>query len=171
MRCVIYKYEVYPRDKYSDDLCVAAPDNFKIIRVEHVNDDSYNGLFCWGILDLDNVGAAHNFIIDESLNINRYFSDFNYVLPLKTQSDFTLPAGIVPVYVQNDNGYMKIYCKKLESYGVVSTKKPLVTYDIIMVKTGQIIDVDLMSMQYLGILKIIVGQELGLYVFAKERES
>lgn len=165
---VIYKYEV----KYDDSgksAHIEAPKNLHIIRYDYVylDDDNY-GYFCWGIINPDDTGPIIKINVPTKtpFPFRDPYSSYtsNTFLRIKEKQTILACNGEYPAFVEEKDGLMFIYFKK----SIDNRDNKL--YNIFMLKTGQKIDEDLFSANYLGMLKIFIGQELGLYVFAKETQ-
>ena len=65
----------------------------------------------------------------------------------------------VPVYAKDLDGDLYIYYKQ------TTPKKPLTGYDVAFYKTGQVIDIDPKRLTYIGLNRLWIIQELGLYTF------
>lgn len=157
----MHKIFKYPFDK--ETRIVTMPRNGKIIRIDYVDDGFYKGDFVWAIVNT--ADEKETFAIDPLLFSNLYrhnSKDFysgkypRHELKVKEKQTVFLPSP--PIGAHEDDG--KIYVVS-EPYSELKLKG----YKIGVFKTGQPIDVDIDKLTYLGLNRLWIVQELGLYTF------
>ena len=156
----IFKYEIV--DGY-----IIAPLKRRTLRVDYVDDGFYKGYFLWAIVD-PNEESFRQFLD------SREFSDlekvenqtfcgidtnmFNDRVQLRVQEKQKVIMNR-PVFAEDEDGKLYAY-----GYDYLNPKE----YTICFYKTGQEIDLPVKNLRYLGLCKLWIMQELGLYVFAHE---
>lgn len=149
----IYKYP------YIDGK-VTLPKNAIILRTDHVDDGFYLGDFCWAIVNIDEKELQ---TVELPLGFSTaqkpdFSSCCRIQLAVKEKQEIECIGG-TPVYAEEYDGKMYIYH---------IARPPLYAthyYKIAVYKTGQPIDIDINKLQYLGLCRLWIAQELGLYVF------
>jgi hypothetical protein len=148
----IFKYKLNP------DLTVEMPHRARILRVAHVDDGFYKGDFVWAIVDTTwpNVWINLSGTIWSSSIRNGPHNAVGYrqELRVKEKQEIFLPG--YPYDAQEDNGKIYVYH---EAGGNPAN------YKIAVFKTGQEIDIPIDKLQYLGLNRLWIIQELGLYTF------
>jgi hypothetical protein len=159
----IFKYEV---DRQSGK--VNMPVFEAILRVAHVDDGFYKGDFVWAIVNVEN--PAFEQFLEHHLLVQLHYgedktSDFfdphefeKQELRVKEKQTIEVP-GILCGAGEEDG---KIYVH------YIPTDSSERTYDIVVFKTGQEIDVPVERLKYLGLNRLWIIQELGLYTFLCE---
>lgn len=145
----IFKYEV---QETSRGQYIAAPKNIKIIRMNHVDDGFYKGDFVWGIVDPKepNIIISIDFV-DEV--IDSIPMSLSKELRVKEKQDVVIYGE--PLLAKDVDGKLFIYY----------SGGPLNEVKIAFYKTGQEIDEPLNSLEYIGLCRLWIVQELGLYAF------
>lgn len=141
----IFKYEV----KEGSTLI---PKRSTVIRVSHVDDGFYKGDFVWAIVDPEDTEETRVLQVGESPPLNHECTQELRVTEKQTVE------GILPHGVGEDNG--KIYLH--------GEPDPGAKYEVCFFKTGQEIDIDLNEYFYIGLCRLWIVQELGLYTFIKK---
>jgi hypothetical protein len=141
----IYKYPVV-------DGAFKAPYNIRIIRQDHVDDGFYKGDFVWGIVDSYDK-ADHLFVYNPDKHLDaEYLSQFMRVpLPVKEKQSITCGK---PIYAGETDGIINIY-----TAGEIKPRQ------IVLYKTGQEITEPIEKLRYIGLNRLWIIQELGLYTF------
>lgn len=145
MSKVIFKYGVV-------DGFALIPEGARIIRQDHVDDGFYKGDFVWAIVDRDSKPSIqHKFIQDKELIVGTFMS---HRLAVKEKQTINCSK---PVAAKEVDGNIYIY----SNYDC-NTKQD---WKIAVYKTGQDIDLDVDKLEYLGLNRLWIVQELGLYTF------
>lgn len=150
----IFKYK-YDRETNS----AIMPDYKLVLRIEHVDDGFYKGDFIWAIVD-----PTDTFLSEKKFNLG-----FPYNAAPKQSAENLVPVRIKvkeaqkikcgePVFAQEKDGDIYIYTEP-------HTK--IKEHEIVVYKTGQEIREDLNKLKYIGLNKIWIIMELGLYTFLK----
>lgn len=127
----------------------------EIIRMDHVDDGFYKGDFVWAIVDTDKLSVTREV---------RYQQDSIPAIPHGAQAreiavkEKQIISNFYPSLAREVDG--KLYVYGCEDLGT--------EYEICVFKTGQPIDVDISSYSYIGLCRLWIVQELGLYTFAKK---
>lgn len=131
------------------------PENAIVIRTDHVDDGFYFGDFLWAIVEpgqenvrqkVDRVGWSLAPKPDVPLN----------KVQIAVKEKQIIRSG-TPVYAHEDDGKIYVYCL----YDTVRN------HEIAVYKTGQQIDVNISDYTYIGLNRLWIIQELGLYTFTK----
>lgn len=158
----IFKYKV------DDSGCSVIPKNSHVIRAAHVDDGFYKGDFLWAIIDTEDLNETISFNLKdsidpitkmswyESLNIDFIPKGARYQIAVKEKQ--VIPLRGIPYGAHEEDG--KIYVYYFEDI-----RMSIEYYRIAVYKTGQEIDIPLEKLQYLGLNRIWIIQELGLYTF------
>lgn len=151
----IFKYD-YDREMQRAIL----PTNAKILRVDHVDDGFYKGDFVWAIVDTNETEKVSVTIpvywLHENLNpLHIYYRAEE--LKVKEKQEITIKG--IPMSAGEGDGKIFVY------YAGTEEEK---TYKIGVFKTGQEIDVPVEKLRYLGLNRLWIVQELGLYTFLIE---
>jgi len=131
---------------------ILAPKNIKIIRMGHVDDGFYKGDFVWGIVHPEDSQVLQ--YIDYVETSNCIPRSFRTQLAVKEKQ--TLKISGKPIAASDIDG-------KLYLFHTIEDKQQ--AYDIVFYKTGQPINEPLEDLQYLGLCRLWIMQELGLYTF------
>ena len=83
---------------------------------------------------------------------------YKYPLPVQEKFVLDLPSGAVILRVDDVDGMFYLWA-------VVDPSAPLVPRHFECYKTGQPILTPMYGLQYLGLCKLFIMQELGLYIF------
>lgn len=148
----IFKYDY---DKETGE--VKIPLGAEILRIDHVDDGFYKGDFLWAIVDTQEECVRQ--YISPSMGFP-FCAGRGDLIPkceaikIKIKEDQIVKCG-TPVYAQEKDGDIFIYSLP----DGVSEKR------ILVFKTGQEIPVDTDRLTYLGLNRLWIIQELGLYTF------
>lgn len=150
----IFKYIYNPETK-----TVRMPFEADILRIDFVNDSFYKGNFLWAIVDAEaqsfcqevDMGFPYSLAakLDKSKMVRRE-------LAVKEKQEVLLAGE--PIAASEDDGKLYVY---YHPDGSGQEKK----YCISFYKTGQEINEDLSSAVYLGVCRLWIVMELGLYTF------
>jgi len=149
----IFKYEI--KNNHTK-----IPIESNILRIDHVDDGFYKGDFLWAIVDVD-----QNEMVDFEWDGKPYSAaripDPYYMnnKQLKVKEKQSIEIGGYPISAGEQDGMINVY------YDIESTTCNLKKYDIAVFKTGQEIDVPVEKLRYLGLNRLWIIQELGLYTF------
>lgn len=148
----IFKYEVDPATR------LALVPKCTPLRVDYVDDGFYTGHFVWAIVD-ENDG----------LKFNQHFPDVSWSACPPPESFINVPYEYLRVkekqeiytdgpiiYTRESDGRMVVYYKRTGE---------LTLNHIAVYKTGQAIDLPIERLHYLGLNRLWIIQELGLYTF------
>lgn len=140
------------------------PEFIQVLRIDHVDDGQYKGDFIWGIVDTDNL----------EIKERCYFQDFPYSagksldelkhspniksLKLKVKEKQTILISGYLLGASETDGEIFVHYLDLGSAPFEET--------IVLYKTGQEITEDVDKLDYLGLGRLWIGQELAVYVFA-----
>jgi len=152
----IFKYKVMLND---DGYFIKCPKDIKIIRMNHVDDGFYKGDFVWGIVD-----PSHD---NEVMQIDYIESDLDSVprsprLQLQVKEKQVIPIQGTPTFAKDDDGLLYLY------WTLDIEKKD---YTIVVYKTGQEIDEPIEELEYIGLCRLWIVQELGLYTFIHHKKE
>lgn len=146
----IFKYTI-------KDGSTMIPANAKILRIDHVDDGFYLGDFLWAIVDPAET-QMQQFNWD-----GIYYSAAPHVrsglekIPLKVKEKQTVTLNNSSlVCAGEDDGTICLWARPAPVHEVV---------DIVVYKTGQQIDIPIEKLEYLGLNRLWIIQELGLYTF------
>lgn len=147
----IFKYDFNPETRE-----VELPLEHTILRIDHVDDGFYKGDFLWAIVDAEapNCRQVVNYKLGYSRNPRPPQSLYREELRVMEKQY----VKYTPVYAEEDTGKMYVYSPD-HSYPKNGPFK------VAVYKTGQEIDLPLDKLRYLGLCKLRIVQELGLYVF------
>lgn len=183
----IFKYKVYKKvhGQFERQFCkeeiedhsvcyINAPHNAKIIRRDYVKDSQYEGNFVWCIVDTEDENEWQEIEFRKTLKNDwheRSFFPFDELgchrLSVKEEQRFTHYGDIVGCADHNNDGNMYIYTNMHE----FSQEGEVKTSTIVAYKTGQEIIHDVEKMMYLGLCRLWIVQELGLYMFKIENKK
>ena len=156
----IFKYTI-------TDGKILAPKDIKIIRCDHVDDGFYKGDFAWGIVDAnDKEMVEREVIFPFSLNKKPKSFDGLNRIQLSVKEKQTIIINGKPLYAEDDDGKMFVYYEKSNPLDGAWESE----YEIVVYKTGQEITEPLDELVYLGLNKLWIMQELGLYTFIRYRQ-
>ena len=152
----IFKYPV-------EDGFAVMPKENQLLRVDYVSDSQYEGWFAWAIIDTDNLIQTANRFVGRELEISaapRSCAEglTRHEIRVKEKQEICLLSP--PVFAEEDDGKIYIYTED----EVVKRKK----YTIHLYKTGQEIDIPIEKLTYIGLNRVWIVQELGLYTFCSE---
>lgn len=145
----IFKYQI-------KDGKVNMPETAIILRVDHVDDGFYLGDFVWAIVDTSHENAER--VAPDMMSTHKLHNFDPYGLEeiqIAVKEKQQIQCG-VPVYARDKDGKMFVY----------SDKSPKATVNIAVYKTGQEIDIPVNQLFYLGLNRLWIVQELGLYTFS-----
>jgi len=152
----IFKYRV--NDGYA-----IMPQEHKLIRVDYVNDSQYEGWFAWSIVDTEKLETTQKRFVGRDIEVTAApFSSkkglVRHEMKVKEKQDIWLLSP--PVFAEEDDGKVYIY-----------TEDKLVKreqYNICFYKTGQELPDNINDFTYIGLNRIWIVQELGLYTFYRK---
>jgi hypothetical protein len=167
----IFKYKVMRNDI---GCFIECPKGIKIIRMNHVNDGFYKGDFVWGIVD-----PSHN---NEVMQIDYVENDLDSVprsprLQLQVKEKQIVRIQGTPILAKDDDGLLYLYhyinpLEKLAGTGWAKLTNPVARqYKIVVYKTGQEIDEPIEELEYIGLCRLWIIQELGLYTFIHRKKE
>jgi hypothetical protein len=162
----IFKYEITKNGGGLD--VITAPEQRTTIRIDHVDDGFYKGDFLWAIVDT----ASENVTQPVTQLDYEYTNHLNWIKNTKQTHQFsrrelavkekqTINSG-KPVFAEEDDGKLYVYCL---------LDGPIEERTICFYKTGQEIDMPVDELIYIGINRLWIVQELGLYTFVYEDEN
>lgn len=149
----IFKYKWNPETGE-----VEMPEKAIILRADHVDDGFYLGNFVWAIVDTKDPIVFRKLEIPPSYSLVEepdFLQVNEYQLSVKEKQDIWVGK---PVFAREDDGIMKVFCGFSENKA----------YTIAVYKTGQEIDVPIEKLRYIGLNRLWIIQELGLYTFVVE---
>lgn len=168
----IFKYQ------FDENGVATIPEDAWVIRKDHVDDGFYLGDFVWANVDtekleptqtvkfdLDSTGKLYSVdglknALKAALTIRSKNRECDMTLEQVGVTEKQILEGIVPCYItEDDKG-------KLWVGGEVGDEDT--KYELAFFKTGQEIDVDIKDYIYIGLGRLWIIQELGLYAFVKE---
>jgi hypothetical protein len=161
----IFKYKV---EELNGKFFTFMPDNAILIRMGDVHDDFYDGSFIWAIVNTKDKRLPREVDYREwSANPRPdNFGSLNSVqLRIKEKQETDLTLG-TPVYAQDIDGKLWLYMKP--SFNPFPKGSDFKKYKIVFYKTGQEITEDVSKLKYLGLCRLWIMQELGLYTFLVE---
>jgi len=143
----IFKYEVL-------DGFATVPVNSHTIRMDHVDDGFYKGDFVWAIVDTADL--------EDTIAIE-YKPDPRPVAPYGKMKQLAVKEkqiieDMIPHTVGELDG--RLYMSGAE--------RPGVKYEVCFFKTGQEIDICVEKYLYIGLCRLWIVQELGLYTFVRK---
>lgn len=152
----IFKYTIDPVTR------IARMPHGRILRVDHVDDGFYpKGDYVWAIVDADDKDffecpfPVGNWSAAPSPTITRNHEFYE----LKVKEKQTLELYQQPIFAQEDDGKLFVWTNP------VSLEDKPKEYKIAVYKTGQKIDIDPDKLTYIGLCRLWIVQELGLYTF------
>ena len=144
---VIYKYE-------SKNGLVTLPKKAIILRQDHVDDGFYLGDFVWAIVDSTDTDMWTIHFKQDSYTDGQWLAKLYRVQVAVKEKQEVLCRQ--PIFAQETDGHINIYCA---DWGEEKE------HTIVVYKTGQQIKEDVSSLMYLGLNRLWIIQELGLYTF------
>lgn len=90
---------------------------------------------------------------------------YKYSIPVKEKFELTLPVGASIIRVEDVDGAFFLWAIVDPTDGAPTEVRYFENY-----KTGQPIETPLEDLKYLGLCKLFIMQELGLYVFENVRQ-
>ena len=155
----IFKYELNRETRV-----VNMPVLSRIIRVAHVDDNFYKGDFVWAIIDTEQ-SELQEIVLNETYMVALNAEPFDYSDYIKheirVKEKQEIEVNGFPVGAHEDDGKLYVYIQDKFTDCTDGSKK----FKIAMFKTGQEIDIPLNKMVYLGLNRLWIIQELGLYTF------
>jgi hypothetical protein len=145
---------------------VEMPEDAKVIRCAFVDDGFYFGDFVWAIVDPTSLNVQKKLSLPRDWSLNAEFDFFKKGVygsvsyrsyPLKVKEKQKIVCG-KPMFVSEEDGTIMIYCEKGKGE----------QYEIAFFKTGQEIDIDINEWEYLGLARLWIIQELGLYTWCRK---
>lgn len=163
----MFKIFKYPLDLKTG--IVVMPENARIIRVDHVNDKFYNGDFVWAIVQVGDPSIEVNLHGTKWLK-HKLVTDTYAIAPQKSYNPYhveRLPLGVKEKQSVDIIGHVvgageedgRIF---LEYYHDEAKHE---TLNLAFYKTGQEIDIPVEKLEYIGLCRLWIIQELGLYCF------
>lgn len=162
----IFKYD-YDRETGR----VVMPENASVIRIAHVDDGFYKGDFLWAIVTVGDANVER-FVTETALREILYPELLKTAMPLAAPGTFervelrvkekqTVSTKGYPIAAGEEDGKLYLYC----------AVSPLSEgdYEIAFYKTGQEIDIPVKNLRYVGLNRIWIIQELGLYTFIVQK--
>ena len=155
--------------KYIYSPAAHVPLNAWVLRIDHIEDGFYKGDFIWAVVDTEEkafetlpnlpfpFSASQKEITFKKLarqNLSKYALK-RVQLAIKEKQE--IEAHGPPAYAEEKDGHLYVYCH--------DHCLPLTKYKIAVYKTGQEIDLPLEKLIYLGINRLWIIEELGLYTF------
>ena len=149
----IFKYPFDP-----ETLEVEMPQKSWILRIDHVDDGFYKGDFLWAVVDVADPRVKQR--LDKYLvaTVKRY-NEPPAGAPrheLRVKERQIVDCGGRPIGAGEDDGRIFVYLEDFSECGPV---------EIAVFKTGQEIDIPIEKLRYLGLNRLWIIQELGLYTF------
>jgi len=130
------------------------PESANILRIDYVDDGFYKGDFVWAIVNVG-VPSIERKVTPPSAKHNTELAETR-LIELRVKEKQTIRSNGIPIRAGEADG--KIYVECLD--GEFSQEHQIAVY-----KTGQPIDLDVGRLVYLGINRLWIVQELGLYTF------
>jgi len=128
------------------------PRGSQVLRQDFVDDGFYKGKFVWAIVDPSNQEyVLHDYAQDQPLQIKGLKK---VRLVVKEKQTILSPR---PIAAGEQHGDIFVYCDP--------TDLEVRMWNIAVFKTGQRIDIDVDRLTYLGLNRLWIVQELGLYTF------
>lgn len=141
---------------------VEMPRDAIILRLDHVDDGFYKGDFLWAIVDPKHSKIKRNIHSPFPYSRSETYQQENVrTIKLKVKEKQIVVIPGKPLQVEENDGEIILKFS-------LDLKNPPSEYKIAFFKTGQPIDIDLSKSQYLGLARIWIVQELGLYTFLYE---
>jgi len=136
------------------------PENAQILRIDHVDDGFYNGDFLWAIVDpeWDCIQQDVEMPLEEDKIYPKALRSIQFnrsILAVKEKQEISLPSK--PIYASDLDGFLWVFYE--------DNKNVAENYEIACFKTGQEIDLPVESLEYLGLCRLWIMQELALYCF------
>lgn len=141
------------------------PEFLQVLRIDHVDDGQYKGDFIWGIVDTDNLnikerdysylkfpfnkGASESDLIESGVEFK------SHKLKVKEAQDIFIAGCLVGASELDGDIFVHYTPENKEAH-----KERIVVY-----KTGQEIREPIENLQYLGLNRLWIVQELGVYTF------
>ncbi len=143
------------------------PINAKIIRIDHVNDGYYHGDFVWAIVDPEEkrkevIEFEQTYVetMMKEANKEHLFNDLTPVrLRVTEVQEVTLPGQAVSA--GEVDGDIFLYCDEYEDRNDT----------VHLYKTGQSFKLHPDKLRYVGMNRIWIKQELGLYTFIVKKDD
>jgi hypothetical protein len=153
----IFKYEL---KKSGSNYTCELPLLHKMIRTDHVDDGFYKGDYLWAIVNPNHERVAQTINLQLGYSLKEKPDGWEeiHMQQIAVKEKQTVRLAGKPLYSQSENGLMYVYYhldKNNESRD----------YTICVYKTGQEIKESLDKLEYLGINKLWIFQELALYTF------
>lgn len=153
----IFKYNAVLNDK--KEYVATIPKTAVPIRCDFVNDGYYLGYFVWAIVNTENQELETRVIPYFSISKGKN-NKYNKLIGILEDQTVFIPNK--PEYVDfGPDGLARCYCDNSNIYNYTKYEH----YKLIGRKTGQEIGYSPDQLTYLGMLKIWIKQELGIYMF------
>lgn len=144
----IFKYSYSPATQEA-----SLPLSARVIRIDHVDDGFYKGDFVWAIVETGEPNVPQKLTLSPAWGWD--LSEMEKVqLAVKEKQE--IECANAPVYAHEDDGKIYAYCPR---------GTPPQKYQIAVFKTGQEMDIHPDRLIYLGLNRLWIIQELGLYTF------
>jgi len=158
----IFKYKLLEEGDFGT-WHVDLPCEHKLLRIDFVDDCQYKGWYVWAIVDTDNLaGVFRKFVNPETKYTLAEFNSAAGLIPhemrVKEKQGVTLLSP--PVYAEEQDGKLFIYTE--EKVGVRQK------YIIHFYKTGQQLPDNINDFEYIGLNRLWIVAELGLYTFVEK---
>ena len=147
----IFKYPFENNETY-------LPKGARVIRVDEVHDSQYSGKFCWAIVDTEEKITEH-FVGYKWFKHKAPF-DTGYRIQLRVKERQFIEIEGTPISAGEEDGNIFVY------YVLDGGEKR--SYEIVLYKTGQEITDPVDNLRYLGLNRLWIVMELGLYTFVVE---
>ncbi len=136
------------------------PIGAKVLRIDHVDDGFYKGDFLWAIVDVDQKEMVDFEWSGKPYSAARLPDPYymgQHELKVKEKQSISIYG--YPCSAGEQDGKIYVYSDH------ETARSKLDTYDIAVFKTGQAIDIPIEKLRYLGLNRLWIIQELGLYTF------
>ena len=156
----IFKYDLFQEnDKWYAECPVG-----QVIRTDYVNDGFYKGNFVWIIVDPDDKNKSKREISWIKTKTKQDFVDYpSNQLSILERQHVLMRDGAKPVGVADVNGRFYLY------YDYEEFNWDTIYLEIRGYKTGQEIDIPEEQLEYLGLCRLWMKQELAIYFFVVRR--
>lgn len=147
----IFKYDYDP-----STLSAFMPEDAVILRIDHVDDGFYKGTFLWAIVDEMEACVQRTIGLPVGYSACAEPDDIASLekIQLGVQESQCVTSGI-PRFAKEDSGKIFIYSQNSDAK----------EHTIAVYKTGQSIPIPIDRLSYLGLNRLWIIQELGLYTF------
>ena len=159
----IFKYEA-ERSKCGKWF-VSMPEGSRIIRMSRVDDSQYNGDFVWAIIDTSEACVAQEIDYIPTSEVEEYNIDYPQIRNLKIKEKQKIESVFPPTYACCVDGLPYVFCGEKNQYLDLMSQPIEKTWSLAFYKTGQEIDILTNKLEYIGVCKLNIVQELALYTF------